>query len=136
MNIQELFSKVKELGLSPGEYVLFDSAPMGIRGLRDCHDVDILVTQDEWDKYRDRAGWVVRVGPRGDDYLENGDLELWKNWAPGDLDVQKLIDEADVIDDLPFVRLNSVMEWKKLNAREKDLKDVEIIANFLKTENK
>ena len=79
---------------------------------------------------------MVRVGPRGDDYLENGDLELWKNWAPGDWDVQKLIDEADVIDDLPFVRLNSVMEWKKLNAREKDLKDVEIIANFLKTENK
>jgi hypothetical protein len=74
----------------------------------------------------------VKVGPRGDDYLENGEIELWKNWRPGEWDVQKLIDEAEIIDGLPFASLESVVTWKRMSAREKDLKDVEVIENFLK----
>jgi hypothetical protein len=134
MSNQELFSKVKALSLSSGKYVLFGSAPMGVRGLKDCHDADILITEDEWNKYRDKPEWIPKVGLCGDDYFENGEIGLWKNLSPGKWDVQKLIDDAEIIDGLPFVRLKNVIEWKKLYAREKDLKDIEIIENFLKAE--
>ncbi len=44
MTNKELFKKVKNLNLPIGDYALFGSAPMGIRGLRECHDIDIIVT--------------------------------------------------------------------------------------------
>jgi hypothetical protein len=132
MSNQELFSKIRELNLPPGKYALFGSAPMGVRGLKDCHDIDVIVTEDMWGTYRNRPEWIAKVGPRGDDYLENGEIELWKNWRPGEWEIQKLIDSAELIDGLPFVRLHDVLKWKRLNGREKDLKDIEIIENFLK----
>jgi len=44
-----------------------------------------------------------------------------------------LIDGAEIIDGLPFVKLERVLAWKKLNTREKDLKDIEVIEKFLRT---
>ena len=29
-----------------GKYALFGSAPLGIRELKDCHDADIIVSED------------------------------------------------------------------------------------------
>lgn len=130
MNNGDLFQRVKELKMPIGRYALFGSAPLGIRGLRDCHDIDIIVTEDMWDEYK-RKNWETRTMPHGSQYLWNNEIELWKDWKPGKWDIQKLIDEAEIIDRLPFVRLERVLEWKNLSGREKDLKDVEIIKNFL-----
>ena len=132
MSNQELFSKVRKLGLPSGTYALFGSTPMGIRNLKDCHDIDVIVTEELWNAYRDKPAWTTRVGPYRDEYLENGEIELWKNWKPGMWNAQQLIDMAEVIDGLPFVRLENVIAWKRLYAREKDLKDIAIIENFLK----
>ncbi len=49
------------LGLPLGKYALFGSAPMGTRNLRDCHDADIIMSEDIWNTYRDKAGWTARV---------------------------------------------------------------------------
>ena len=136
MSNQELFLKIAALNLPPGKYALFGSAPMGIRDLRDCHDIDIIATEDLWNTFRNRPGWIARVGPWGDDYFEKEEVELWKNWRPGAWDIQKLIDAAQVIDGLPFVPLEDVLRWKKLIAREKDMKDIAVIEDFLKTNNK
>ena len=40
-------------------------------------------------------------------------IELYKDWGPGEWDVERLIKEADVIDGIPFVKLEAVLEWKK-----------------------
>ena len=132
MGNKDLFQKVKELALPIGRYVLFGSAPLGIRNLRECADIDIVVTQDIWDKYKARPDWQLDKTRHGNSYLRNGSLELLKDWKPGIWDIEKLIKEAEIIDGLPFVRLEYVVEWKRLNAREKDLKDIEIIENFLR----
>ena len=42
MSGKDLFQKVKELNLPKGKYALFGSAPMGLRGIRECHDIDII----------------------------------------------------------------------------------------------
>ena len=114
-----LFEKVKKLKLPSGEYALFGSAPLGVRGLRECRDVDIIVSEDLWDEYKNK-------------FNNDGDIELWKDWAPGQWNIAKLIKEAEIIDDLPFVKLEQVIEWKKLNGREKDLRDVEVAEKYLR----
>ena len=69
--------------------------------------------------------------PHGSQYLWNDEIELYRDWKPGQWDIQKLINDAEIIDGLSFVRLERVIEWKKLSCREKDLKDIEIIERFL-----
>ncbi|MFA6131648.1 MAG: hypothetical protein WC702_01075 [Patescibacteria group bacterium] len=130
MSNEDLFQKVRELKLPVGKYALFGSAPLGIRKLRDCHDVDIIVTEDLWNEYKDK-NWEIKTMPDGSPYLCNGEIELWKNWKPGQWDLKQLIEEAETIDGLPFVRLETVLEWKRMKGREKDLKDIEIIEKFL-----
>jgi hypothetical protein len=132
MGNKELFQKVKELNLPIGEYALFGSAPMGVRGLRECHDIDIIVTEKLWNDYKNKSEWKLMEIREDNNYFEglrNDDIELWKDWWPG-WNVDKLIQEAEIIDGLPFVKLEEVIKWKRFRAREKDLKDVEIIEKF------
>jgi len=137
MDNNDLFLRVKKLKLPIGKHALFGSAPLGIRGLKNCHDIDIVVTEDLWKEYKEK-NWEVRDMPNGSQYLSNDEIELWKNWKPGEWNIEKVINDSEIIDELPFVRLEDVLKWKKtmikLNwyGRTKDQKDVEIIEKFLK----
>ncbi len=129
MTNDELFNKVRDLKLPVGQYAIFGSGPMGVRGLKTCHDIDIIVTEDLWNTYKAK-GWEVRNMSHGSRYLFNDEIELWKDWKPGEWDIHKLIKEAEIINGLPFVKLEKVLQWKKLSGREKDLKDIETIQKF------
>ncbi len=109
MSNNDLFQRVREMELPIGEYALFGSAPLGIRALRDCRDIDIIITEDLWNKYRSKK-WKIKTMPHGSKYLWNDGVELWKDWYPGKWDIQKLIDEAEMIDGLPFVKLEYVLK--------------------------
>ncbi len=116
MNVnQELFKRVKELNLPIGKFALFGSAPLGIRNLKNCHDIDIIVTEELWDEYKNKAEWELKEMPNKfkDVYLCNGDIELWKNWRPENWDIRDLIRNAEIIESLPFVKLEEVIKWKK-----------------------
>ena len=132
MSNRDLFQRVKELKLPEGKYALFGSAPMGIRGIKDCHDIDIIIAEDLWNTYRLNPDWKFGMTENGSEYLSCGDIKLWYTWTPWYSDIENLIAEAEIIDGLPFVRLERVLEWKKKYSREKDLKDIEIIEKFLR----
>ena len=134
MNNNDLFRRVKEIRLPPGRYALFGSAPMGIRGLKVCQDADIIVTENLWDEYMNK-GWEIKTMPHGSRYLRDNKIELWKDWYPGNWDIGQLIREAEMIDALPFVKLETVLKWKKAAARENDLKDIDIIEEYLRKTN-
>lgn len=131
MHNDAIFQSVTDLHLPLGTFALFGSAPLGVRGLRECRDIDVIVTEELWNEQKNK-GWETVTMPHGSIGLVKGEIELWKNWYPGDWDVPKLIREAEMIAGLPFVRLEEVLKWKKLMNREKDLKDIEAINAFLK----
>ncbi|MFH1979038.1 MAG: hypothetical protein ABII97_01470 [Patescibacteria group bacterium] len=132
---KELFERLKQLNLPKGRYAIFGSAPMCARGLRECRDLDVIVTEDIFNEYKEKPNWETKKTDSSV-YLDNNGIEFWKDWAPdymnGKWDIQKLIDEAEIIDDLPFVRIEEVLKWKKVLAREKDLKDIEVVQEYLK----
>lgn len=130
---QNLLDKVKGLNFSPGEYAIFGSAPMFVRGIRkEMHDVDIVVTKKLWEKMQSAPGWKLETATSGDPVLRFEELELFGGWAPGEWDVDELIRTADMIDGLPFVTLENVLRWKKAFGREKDLADVRMIEEYEK----
>jgi hypothetical protein len=130
---QELFKRVKSLNLPVGEYAIFGGGPMGIRNLREMHDIDIIASDRLFDEYTDKQGWRLKEIYGYRDWLKNDELEIemGRDWHEG-WGVEKMIKEADIIDGLPFVKLEYLIEWKKFFRREKDLKDIELIEEFLK----
>ena len=132
MNSKDLFKKVKELNLPIGRYALFGSAPMAARGLKEADDIDIIASEDLWNEFSQKEEWCKGMSNCGSEYLANGQIEFYKNWRPGDWDTDELIKTAEIIGGLPFVSLENVVKWKKVYGREKDLRDIEIIEEFLR----
>ena len=132
---QELFQRVRDLNLPIGEYAIFGSGPMGVRGIREMGDVDIIVTQKLWDNFIKRPDWEQRQVDNLDGMKnEKLNIEIWKDWWIG-WNVEQMIKEAEIIDGLAFVNLEMMIEWKTLIAREKDLNDLELIKNWQKQGN-
>ena len=127
-----LFQKVKDLKLALGTYALFGSAPLGIRNLRECNDVDIITSKELFELCKLNGQWQYSIKNNSSESLSQGDIELFYKWSSDDFKVDKMISEAEIIDGLPFVKLQTVLRWKKASQREKDLVDVKIIENYLK----
>ncbi len=127
----ELFEKVKTIGLPSGGYAIFGSGPMAIRGLRDCRDIDLIVTDEVFEEYKNSSGWELKE-IKGKELLANNGVEMMNGWSPGEWDIKQLIEDAEIIEGLPFVRLSEVLRWKKLAKRDKDLKDIEILEKYFK----
>lgn len=130
---EQLLNNVRELNLPKGKYALCGSAPIVVKGIREAtHDIDIIVTTDVWEEYDGKEGWVKKPS-NASEYLEREgkNIELWRDWAPGEWNVEKLIKDAEIIDGLPYVQLDDILKWKKLHGRPKDLEDVRLIEEYL-----
>lgn len=119
----------KKLNLPKDKFAIFGSGPLAIRNLRENKDIDIIVKQDLWidltKKYEiiNEKGGLIRIGH----------IEIYKEWPPfGNLN--NLIDDADIINKFPFVKLKHVLRWKKFINREKDQKDIRLIENYFKSQ--
>ena len=134
MDSKDLFQEVRESGLAIGEYALFGGAQLCVHGLRPCHDMDAIVTEAAWKACSDDPTWVTFFGSiDGHPGLKKGNIEVFKTWSPGIWDVEGLIAEAEMIDGLPFVKLEHVLEWKRMSGRKKDLADITLINRFLQS---
>ncbi|HPN14726.1 MAG TPA: hypothetical protein PLF71_01225 [bacterium] len=118
--------ELRLLNLPDKQYAIFGSGPMAVRGLRQAHDLDLLIKKDLWDE-------LAKIYPLDEKgvALRAGHIELFSHWEPWFKDTDQLIETAEVIDGLPFVRLEYVLEWKKQMGREKDKQDVVLIEKYL-----
>lgn len=114
---------IRQLDLPSGDFAIFGSGPLYVRGIIDAvSDIDVICRGAAWQKiqtigelrYLDR--YDVEVVE-----LHDGQLSFGTHWGIGDFDIDELIDTAEQIDGLPFVRLEYVAEYKRLASREKDL---------------
>ena len=118
----ELFEAVRKLNLPPTGYAIFGSGPLAIREIiPSANDLDILCRADVWE-------WVRKIGT--EEYLPeydvtvvtlaDGALTFGTTWGIGCFDVSELIATAEIIDDLPFVRLEHVACYKEIRSSTKD----------------
>lgn len=108
---------------------------MGVRNMREISDIDIVVTEEIYNEYKGKEGWHIKNIEENNNCFKglvnhNLNIEMWKDWYT-DWNVNTLIETAEIINDMPFVRLDYVIKWKKFFAKGKDLRDVEIIESYL-----
>lgn len=127
---QEILEQVRGLHFPSGSYAVFGSGPLGVRGLREMNDADIIVTREVFETLRFSPDWTYERKANGSECSHRGDVEMFYSWAPGEWDVEKLITEAEVIEGLPFVKLEEVKRWKQMRNSEKDKMDLELLAIY------
>jgi hypothetical protein len=119
-----LFDQLRQLRLPPNGYAIFGSGPLAIRDIIPaCNDLDILCKQDVWDIVN-REG-VTEFLPEYDVTVASffdGAITFGTEWGIGDFNVFELIETAELIDSLPFVRLEYVVHYKTIRSSAKDLK--------------
>ncbi|MBN2112649.1 MAG: hypothetical protein JW785_00820 [Acidimicrobiia bacterium] len=115
-----LFGLLRSLNLPAGDYAVFGSGPLLVRAIIErAGDLDVLCRGAAWEQ-------AQRLGPTQEQHgvpvvsLFDGAVTLGVRWAVGDLDADDLINTAEEIDGLPFVRLEHVAAYKRLAGRPKD----------------
>lgn len=126
--IQRLVQELNDLNLPNKEFAVFGSGPMAIRGLKEPGDLDVIVTSGLWDYLSAKYG-VSKV--ESYPVIHISGIDFFMDWEIPEYDINKLIDEADIINGVRYVKL-TVLAWKKQRNKEKDKKDIMLIENYLK----
>ncbi|MDX1536012.1 MAG: hypothetical protein R3346_04605 [Candidatus Spechtbacterales bacterium] len=132
----DIIDKAKKLNLPRGKYAIFGSGPMTIYKIRDSRDVDIIVTKDLYSIIKNNPEFKEKTWDDGDRYLVKDNIGIFHSWNYGEYrpDVDKLIDQAELVEGIPFVPLQEVLKWKKAFGREKDKKDIQLIEKYINSE--
>ena len=130
-----LFDQLKGLNLPVGDFAIFGSGPLVVRGIIPAsNDLDILCRRLAW-KTVQEIGELEYLS----DYdvtivtMCDGRLTFGTEWGIGNFDIDALIDSAELIDGLPFVQLEHVASYKEIMKRPKDLDHLEALKAYRKT---
>lgn len=128
---RKLMSELAAIGLPPDDFVVFGSGPMAARGLRDVSDLDVVARGEAWETAK-KIGTLGQTQSGDTSYFfADGKIEICDKWGPIQWDTDMLIDTADIIDGVRFVKIETVMQDKLKRGREKDLKDAELIGRYM-----
>lgn len=134
----DIFGRVKTLNLPVGEYVVVGGV-MEAHGIRPAADIDIIVSPKLFEELVGR-GWRVcdcEICKKNNKKMLKGDgVDIiseysWENVYR--VDAQVLIENADMINGIPFTQLTELLKWKRAAAREKDLQDANLIEDYLRS---
>lgn len=134
---QEKFSALRELNLPNDQYAIIGSGPLGIRNIKAIGDIDIIVTPKLLATLAEKYGITDENGVKKI-VLPGGVVEaFWEGSfysAPADdkaPTIASRIASAEIINGLPFDSIENVLYYKRKDAREKDLKDIILIEQWM-----
>ena len=130
----KLFNELRSLDLPKDEYIVVASGPMGIRGLRDMKDVDILVSDKLWKELEVSNEKINEHSAMKLVLSENVEAMCQASFGEvkfGSLTSAQQISEKEIIDGLPFQNIYTTLVFKKQGTRDKDKNDVALIENWL-----
>jgi hypothetical protein len=133
----DIYKKLHELNFPLGEYVVVGGA-IAAHGIREAHDLDILVTPNLYVRLQGE-GYIQSRQERdlrtSRLLLDKDGVQILPNFMLGNYigDTKKLIKNADIIQGFPFIKLRELMKFKKELGRPKDFEDIKLIKNYFKS---
>lgn len=135
----DIFKKLRQLDFPIGEYVVPGGA-MAAHGIREAHDLDILVTPKLYSELL-KNGWkkcICEQCTKTNRFLlKKSGVDILPNYTYGSYvgDVDWLIKNADMIHGYPFMNLIEFIKFKKELGRPKDFVDIELMEEYIKRDN-
>ena len=124
-----LFDLLRSLDLPIGDYAVFGSGPLIVRGIIEAtNDLDVVSRGDAWERASE-SGDLVTLPLDGAVIVScfDGAITIGQSWAYGDVNIDELIDTAEVIDGIPFVGLEHVVAYKEIADRPKDRQHLRLL---------
>lgn len=118
---------VKRLNLPAGQYVVIGGAVLEALNLRMTHDIDIVVSERLYKRYRNR-GWKEFVHDDGKKVLSYNGYHLMRTWMNRDL--KRLLSDAFEVDEIPHMSISQLIACKQRLGRRKDLADIKLLKNY------
>lgn len=110
---------------------MFGSGPLIVRGIIEAaNDLDVISRGAAWHRAVE-LGDLVYLTEHGVAVVsfDDGAITVGTSWAYGEFDIDMLIDTAEIIDGLPFVRLEHVVAYKEAAGRPKDRTHLRALAD-------
>ena len=126
--------RVKQIGLPLDGIVVIGSGILDQLGIRFARDVDLVANRELVSMLQENPLWTTSVDAIGRVVSKKGDVEVWDGWELDDkvADFITLTQDGVTYDDVRFVNLEFVLQWKRWRGREKDMIDVEKIRNYMR----
>lgn len=130
----EIFKEMKKLNLPSDKYVVVGSGIMAALGIKKANDIDLVVTKDLF-KVLSEQDWQKIKRPNGEPGLEKGKVAAYLDVNCGNFNptTEELIKDAEIIHDIPFISLRTLVKFKEEYGREKDKKDIDLINKYLES---
>ena len=135
MKVSDSFLKQLEeldkLDFLTDDYAITSSGPLAVRGIREAKDIDIVVTDSLWRKLKKKYSVEEKEVC---DIIKIGEIDILGNFKFNDpkYTSENQVQNADIFLGKRFVNLETVVYFKKKLGRDKDLKDIELITQYLK----
>lgn len=132
MNQEQILLEIQNLRLPANQYVVVGGAALTARGIRETNDIDLVVTPELFDTLK-KSGWSSKARPNGKPGLYQGCVEAYLDVDSEDYkrSIEELISNAEYIDRILFVDLNTLAGYKASYARPKDIDDLGLIREYM-----
>ena len=133
MTKEEIIAKVKLLNLPKDSYVVYGSCPLAVAGIREAKDIDMIVSEEVFEELKGKGWTQLHKGPN-DNPLTHDVFDAHTNWdfSPYSPTLQHLLENATVIDGIPFASLEEVRKWKAASGGPKNLADMKLIDEYVR----
>ncbi len=124
MKKADILAALAAFPYSKEDYWVITGGAMVLYGIREeTHDIDLGCTAKMADTL-EAEGYLYRVMPEGGRWFKlGGDIEVFENW---------LCDTVVSVDGVPVVSIDGLIAMKQKLGREKDLRDIGLIHEYLK----
>ena len=133
----DILKEIKKLKFPLDSYVVVGSGPMAAHGLKEIHDIDIVITPKLFEQCK-QTGWeqICWTYPEKTDeiFLRRSAVELYLDVNCGDFNptTEELMQRAEVVNGIPFASLEDIMSFKIecVKTKPKHLRDIELIQKY------
>lgn len=138
MGVCAIGQSLAQSGIPIDRAIIIGSGILDKLGIRKSADIDVVVPKDEFDKLADNNNFL-KGKKYDDDYYQstNGQIEAWCYWWDFKrkmvISYETLAENSVLIDNLRFVSLAFLRQWKADCARVKDIEDVKLIDSYLES---
>lgn len=131
--MQNFIEKIKALNFPLHQYVVVGSGSLEVLGIRPAADIDISVVPELHKKLRESGEWKEEERYPGKIFLmkKGVDINPELSWSEYPTTTADAIKSAMIVEGIPFLNLQELKKFKKALGRDKDLKDIELIDNYL-----
>ena len=130
--------RVRDIGLPLDKLIVIGSGILDAYGIRESNDIDLVVHPEVYEQLCADTSW--RVGELYGSWAPvcKGSAEVWLNWSLDDQphpDYDDLLAHSEMIEDVRFITLAYLYQWKAAKGREKDLNDCRLIEAYQRNQN-